>query len=115
MSEINPAIVLTPEVAQLSESVIALRRRLHQWPELGFQERQTGKLIAEQLTALGVDVRSDCTNGGVGILQQNGEGRPLLRADIDGLPIEEQVVRHMPLKIMVSCMRAGTTGTQLFY
>ena len=71
MSEINPAIVLTPEVAQLSESVIALRRRLHQWPELGFQERQTGKLIAEQLTALGMDVKTGyCTNGGVGHLRR---------------------------------------------
>lgn len=91
MSEMNPSITLTPEVAQLSESVIALRRRLHQWPELGFQEQQTGRLIAEQLTALGMDVKTGIAQTGVlGILQGNGTGKTvLLRADIDGLPIEE--------------------------
>jgi amidohydrolase len=91
MPEMNPSIALTPEVAQLSESVIALRRKLHQWPELGFQEQQTARLIAEELTALGMDVKTGIAQTGVlGILQGSEIGKTiLLRADIDALPIEE--------------------------
>ena len=35
--------------------LVATRRDLHQHPELGFEERRTGTLVAERLTALGVD------------------------------------------------------------
>jgi amidohydrolase len=91
MAEASPPVTLSPAVTQLSESVIALRRTLHQWPELGFQEQRTSTLIAQQLAAMGIEVKTGIAQTGVlGILQGKAPGKTvLLRADIDGLPIEE--------------------------
>ena len=91
MGGITPTHPLSPEVAQLTESVIALRRTLHRWPELGFQEERTSALVAERLQALGLEVRTGMAQTGVlGILRGDTAGKTvLLRADMDGLPIEE--------------------------
>ena len=91
MAGITPNVAVNPEVAQLADSVIELRRTLHQWPELGFQEQRTSALVAERLQALGLEVRTGIAQTGVlGVLRGEREGKTvLLRADMDGLPIEE--------------------------
>src|SRR6266566_51096 len=78
-------------------ALIATRRDLHQHPELGFEETRTGTLVAERLRALGYDVRTGVGNTGVVALREGGGGAGgapasrcvLLRADMDGLPIQE--------------------------
>jgi amidohydrolase len=91
MSTLMPPIELSPETEQLREGVIALRRTLHQWPELGFQEERTSALVADELAALGLEVTTGLARTGVvGLLRGSGEGKTvLLRADMDGLPMEE--------------------------
>src|SRR4030095_16284992 len=42
-------------IDQMAPALIALRRELHTYPELSNREVQTGKLIAERLTALKLD------------------------------------------------------------
>ncbi len=74
------------------EHVVSLRRRIHANPELGEQEFQTSNLIAEELRALGLDVREEiAVTGVVGILR-GGKPGPLVayRADMDALPIREE-------------------------
>jgi amidohydrolase len=91
MSATTLSIALSPEVEQISRAVVDLRRTLHQWPELGFQEERTSALVAEHLQAAGLEVRTGIARTGVlATLHGIGEGKTvLLRADIDGLPLNE--------------------------
>ncbi|MDR0406057.1 MAG: amidohydrolase [Clostridiales bacterium] len=78
-------------IENLAPELIQLRRTLHQYPELGFQEFQTAKLIEERLERLGVeDIRRVAGTGVTGIVRGSCEGKTLLlRADIDALPLTE--------------------------
>lgn len=86
------ATTVRDEVQALAEETIALRRELHKQPELGFQEFNTSRIVAEQLRALGLEVRTGIAGTGViGLLRGSRPGRTvLLRADMDALPIEEE-------------------------
>jgi amidohydrolase len=91
MSAIMPTVELTREVKDLAETVIALRRTLHQWPELSFQEERTAALVSDSLHTLGLEVKTGIARTGVvGILRGTQGGKTvLLRADMDGLPVTE--------------------------
>ncbi len=92
MNPAAPSLKLSDDVEQLAEAAIALRRTLHQWPELGFQEERTAALVADQLRTLGLEVKTGVARTGVlGILRGAHEGKTvLLRADMDGLPVSEE-------------------------
>lgn len=73
--------------------VLAVRRHMHQHPELSFHETETSKYICGRLDELGIHY----TNGhvGTGIIallrgKDSGKKTILLRADMDALPIAEQ-------------------------
>src|SRR2546428_11296600 len=71
------------------DQLVAMRRDLHQHPELGFEERRTSTLVTERLRALGYDVRTGVGKTGV-VALKGGTGRcVMLRADMDALPVEE--------------------------
>jgi len=118
MDGIAPNVAISPRVAALAEAVIALRRKLHQWPELGFQEARTSALVAESLQELGMDVRTGIAKTGVlGILRGDEAGKTvLLRADMDGLPIVEASGAPYASKnhgIMHACGHDGHTAILL--
>ena len=71
--------------------IIGERRRFHAHPELGTEEYETTKHIAEELRRMGIDVRTfDDITGCVGTLRGGRPGKTvMLRADIDALPIQE--------------------------
>ena len=80
------------EALQVNEtSFIALRRRFHQQPEIGFEEHKTSDEVARLLTEWGYEVhRGLAGTGVVGTLKVgNGERRLGLRADMDALPMQE--------------------------
>lgn len=69
----------------------ALYRDLHAHPELSFQEHRTAGIVAEQLSALGLEVHTGIGRTGVAGVLRNGDGPTvLLRADMDGLPVREE-------------------------
>jgi hippurate hydrolase len=69
----------------------ALFTHFHQTPELSFLETATAKRMAAELKAAGVTVTSSVGGTGVVGVIKNGNGPTvLLRADMDGLPVEEK-------------------------
>ena len=74
------------------DELIAVRRDLHQHPELGFEEVRTAAVVAAKLRALGLQPRTEV--GRTGVLCTIRGGKPgrtvLLRADMDALPIQEE-------------------------
>jgi len=85
------------DVDEILPGVVADRRYLHENPELGFQEFNTAKFVAERLQALGVeDIRTGVNITGVtGIIRGTADGPGkdrvvLARADMDALPIQEE-------------------------
>jgi len=78
------------------KDTIALRRHLHQNPELSYEEVETGKFIAEQLKEFGIPFQHGIAeNGVVGLIKGKKTGTKgrkkvvALRADMDALPILE--------------------------
>lgn len=86
-----PVDDLDAAVAELTPRLVALRRALHQHPELAFAEVWTAATLAERLRALGLAVEDGIGGTGVlGMLEGGGPGPTLLvRADMDGLPMED--------------------------
>ena len=83
---------LKEEIALLKDELIALRRDFHQHPELGFEEFRTGKIVADYLENLGIEVQRNVAKTGViGLLKGKYPGKTIgLRTDMDALPLEEQ-------------------------
>ena len=75
-----------------AEHLLTHRRDLHAAPELSFKEIDTARYLAERLEALAPD-RLETGVGGTGVVgdfRGRGLGRSVLvRADMDGLPIQE--------------------------
>src|SRR6478735_444718 len=84
---------LLREADEILPGVIADRRHFHEHPELGFQEFETAKIVAERLRSYGFDeVQTEvAVTGVVGILKGTKPGKVVaLRADMDALPIDEE-------------------------
>ncbi|MBT8060925.1 MAG: amidohydrolase [Gammaproteobacteria bacterium] len=77
---------------ELSGQVVAWRRDFHQHPELSNREFRTAALVAEHLEALGMEVETGVAHTGVVGTLTGGKPGPvvLLRADMDGLPVQER-------------------------
>src|SRR3990170_3123140 len=89
---------LDAQVAQVMPQVVGWRRDIHEHPELSNRELRTAKLVADQLTRLGLEVRTGVAHTGVIGVLRGGKPGPVvaLRADLDALPVTEQV--DLPFK-----------------
>lgn len=68
-----------------------LYKTLHANPELSFMEVETAARMADEFRAQGLDVTEKVGKTGVVGVLRNGAGPTvMLRADMDGLPVEEQ-------------------------
>ena len=73
--------------------MLAWRRHLHQHPELSNRETETAKFIAERLKGFGLEPKTGIARTGVVAVMNGGRPGPTvaLRADMDGLPVREEV------------------------
>jgi len=96
------------QAAALSTSVtgkvVAWRRDIHQHPELSNRETRTSKLVADHLRSLGLEVRTGIAHNGVVAIIKGGKPGPriALRADMDALPVTEQVDLPFASKVTTS-------------
>jgi carboxypeptidase Ss1 len=100
---------LEVEVRELEPTIISTRRNLHENPEVSYQEQRTSKVVADKLKQIGIEVKTNIggTYGVLGILKGKSPGKVVgLRADMDALPVTEDV--DLPFKsknpgVMHSC------------
>lgn len=77
---------------QLTETLISIRRNLHEHPELSYEEFETTKAIKNWLEEKNITIiNSNLETGVIAEISGNHSG-PLIaiRADIDALPIQEE-------------------------
>lgn len=82
---------VTQSADRWSDELIGLRRKIHEQPELAFEEHQTAKRVEEFLARLGIARRTGVGKTGiVALLEGAKPGRTIaIRADMDALPIDE--------------------------
>jgi amidohydrolase len=101
----GPALAAQDDVdrisAGLEQKVIEWRRDIHRNPELGNREFRTAKLVADHLRALGLEVQTGVAHTGVVGVLRGGKPGPVvaLRADMDALPVTEEVNVHFASKV----------------
>jgi amidohydrolase len=80
-------------VEEIYDKVVTWRRDFHQNPELSNREFKTAEKIAAHLTSLGLEVKTGVAHTGVVGILKGGKSGPViaLRADMDALPVTEQV------------------------
>ncbi|PYZ98834.1 peptidase M20 [Alteribacter lacisalsi] len=100
------------------DEMVEIRRYLHQYPELSFQEVHTPHYIANYHEKLGLEVRKNVGKRGVVARLEGSHPGPTvaLRADFDALPIQD--AKDVPYKstvpgVMHACGHDGHTATLL--
>ncbi|MBD1928407.1 amidohydrolase [Trichocoleus sp. FACHB-90] len=106
------------EIQELQPTIVELRRRLHQKPELGFREHLTAELISQKLQEWGIEHQTGIAQTGiVATIHGDKPGKVLaIRADMDALPIQEQ--NDVPYRsqhdgVMHACGHDGHTAIAL--
>lgn len=72
---------------------VRMRRHLHQYPELAFEEYETARFVYEQLADLrDLHIQTEVAKTGLVVTLEGAQAGPVvaLRADMDALPILEQ-------------------------
>lgn len=82
-----------PVVEAHTDTIVELRHRIHENPELGNREFETAALVADHLRALDFDrVETEVAHTGVVGVLEGGRPGPVVavRADMDALPVTEE-------------------------
>ena len=91
----------------------AIRRDIHQHPEMAYEENRTADIVAKNLEKWGLEVhRGFGGTGVVGTLRRGDSNRAVgLRADMDALYIQEKTPSITNRFMMARCTPVGMTVT----
>lgn len=95
------------------QAMMEWRHTIHQNPELGFEERDTSRLISECLDSWGYEVTTGIAVTGVigKLVFGSGEGPTIgLRADMDALPLKEETGLPWQSRVMGKMHGCGHDG-----
>lgn len=83
---------LRTDAAELGDELVALRRELHQIPEIGLQLPRTQEKVLAALDGLPLEISTGkSVTSVIGVLRGGGSGPVvLLRGDMDALPVTER-------------------------
>ena len=83
---------ITTIVEKRTAELVSLRRKLHEHPELAFEEHETARAVGEYLSRQGIKFKSGIGKTGIVAVVEGAKPGPTLgiRADMDALPILEQ-------------------------
>ncbi|MCU0761247.1 MAG: amidohydrolase [Steroidobacteraceae bacterium] len=100
---------LATALSRVEPKVLAWRRDIHQHPELSNREFRTAKLVADHLRRLGLAVETGVARTGVVAIIEGGRPGPriALRADMDALPITEEL--DLPFRSRATATYRGET------
>lgn len=74
------------------DEILEVRRYIHKYPELSFEEHNTSRYIAQKLAGWGIASEVVAETGLIASISGKSAGQEIvLRADIDALPVQEQV------------------------
>jgi amidohydrolase len=79
--------------SEILNEIISIRRHLHRYPELSFEEEKTAQFVSDQLTSWGITHQKGIVKTGIvaTIESSNSQAKWIaLRADLDALPILEK-------------------------
>ncbi|KAG7018301.1 IAA-amino acid hydrolase ILR1-like 4, partial [Cucurbita argyrosperma subsp. argyrosperma] len=92
LKEIPKMFLQFAKEPELFDWMVGIRRRIHENPELGYEEFETSKLIRTELDKLGISYKYPVAN--TGVIGYIGSGQPpfvAIRADMDALAMQELV------------------------
>ena len=117
----NPSVDLPrvrSQIHSLQPQLVEWRRRLHQRPELGFQEHLSAEFITSKLQEWGIEHQTGIAKTGIVAQISGSQPGPVLaiRADMDALPIQEE--NEVPYRsqhdgVMHACGHDGHTAIAL--
>ncbi len=99
--------------ADLVSYMVKIRRQIHAYPELSFEEFKTSELISQELDRLGLEYRKGVARTGiVAEIGSTDTSNPCvaLRADMDALPIQEKTGLPFASKIPGKMHACGHDG-----
>lgn len=89
LSEIPLNFLNFAKKAEVFDWMVSIRRKIHENPELGYEEFETSKFIREELDKMGISFKYPLAV--TGVLGFIGSGKPpfvAIRADMDALALQ---------------------------
>ena len=109
---------LIDPIVEFQAELKSIRRNIHAYPELSYEEQRTADVVAEKLTEWNIPIlRGMGVTGVVGIIKRGNSSAAIgLRADMDALPMQEaNTFEHASKNVgkMHACGHDGHTAMLL--